>query len=163
MLDVQALSPLLCACIPPKDGIFCSCSSFPLDVWSGWSFLHSICPLCTYGPAGTSSVPQSSWEHPSQWSCSTACAQPLQQRWKLQVHSMKIYPHRHWQFQLPGSNKSLVSIWELWFKRLTSGQRWVDFDRKGTLSSFLSPNSETEAHLLNSYLTVGMLRYFKGE
>lgn len=65
-------APLLCACIPPEDDIFSSCSIFfPLHTWTGWSFLHSIYPLCTHGPAATSSMPQSSWEHPSQWSCSS--------------------------------------------------------------------------------------------
>jgi len=48
-------------------------------------------------------------------------------------------------------------------QRPKTGQRWVDFDRKGTPSSFPSPASETEAHLLNSCLGVGMPGYFKGK
>lgn len=95
-------APLLCACIPPEDGIFCSCSSFfPLHTWTGWSFLHSICPLCTHGPAATSSMPQSSWEHPSQWSCSSGdcmCSAPSArvkfEAWSL-VHEDQ--SSLHWQ------------------------------------------------------------------
>lgn len=48
-------------------------------------------------------------------------------------------------------------------QRLKIGPRWVDFDRKGTPSSFPSPTSETEAHLLNSCFSAGMLGYFKGK
>lgn len=65
MLDVQALSPPAVCMHPTRGWYFLLLQLLPSPHMNSLT-LPPLCPLCTRGPAATSSIPQSSWEHPSQ-------------------------------------------------------------------------------------------------
>lgn len=65
MLDVQALSPLAVSMHPTQGWYFLLLQLLPSPHMNKL-ILPPLRPLCTCGPAAMSSMPQSSWEHPSQ-------------------------------------------------------------------------------------------------